>query len=396
MTDTSIANNIREPENEHQPHPQRLFITDFIPFNRMVAYSNHPFTLYEGQRLDDMTESIRANGIFSPPIVRRHPTQEGMFEMLSGHNRRLAGIKAGFEGTTCYIVPNLSDEEAHLFVVESNLLQRSFTDMTHSEKAAALAVQYQAMKTQGKRNDLVDELKNLINNGDKADDSGENTTSSQIGAKSRTADSVGEKYGLGKSDVARYIRVSTILDGFKSLLDKSELSLGAAYNISFLSLDHQEFLYYYITITNETKIGIKHAVAIRLLSEKGRFTEQGLNKIFEGKNTNQNQGNSHKPKPTISIKYKRKGLVERGFIKPNASDKEISDTIMKALEFYHHYGDKIRVVVEDEVSVPPPKPSIDELPSILSQTPTTSNSDDSTNKDEAEQKFDDGLKAFYK
>jgi len=151
------------------------------------------------------------------------------------------------------VVGGLTDDEAHLYVTESNLVQRSFADLSHSERATALASHYEAMKGQGKRNDLVNEIQNLILNPDKTHDDGQNETSPQLGAKSRTSKNVGAKYGLGKTDVARYIRMNSLTDGFKKLLDDGDVSTGAGYSLSFLSINQQNHLYKYIMEALESR-----------------------------------------------------------------------------------------------------------------------------------------------
>lgn len=98
-----------------------------------------------------MVESIRQNGILMPLIVRRifgDPSRD--YEMLSGHNRMNAGQSAGLEGAWCVVKEGLSDAEAMMYVIETNLLQRSFSDLLPSEKAAVLALRYSEMFSQGK------------------------------------------------------------------------------------------------------------------------------------------------------------------------------------------------------------------------------------------------------
>lgn len=136
------------PEQEITKKGVRLV---FIAFSRIRHFQRHPFRLYTGERFSDMVESIRQNGILMPLIVRRifgDPSRD--YEMLSGHNRMNAGQSAGLEGAWCVVKEGLSDAEAMMYVIETNLLQRSFSDLLPSEKAAVLALRYSEMFSQGK------------------------------------------------------------------------------------------------------------------------------------------------------------------------------------------------------------------------------------------------------
>ena len=107
-----------------------------IPVESIKPFHNHPFRMYEGERLDDMVDSIKEHGVLNPVIV--HKTEDG-YEMLSGHNRWNAAKLAGFTEVPAIVKEGLTEEEAYEYVIETNLMQRSFTDMLPSEKAAVLA-----------------------------------------------------------------------------------------------------------------------------------------------------------------------------------------------------------------------------------------------------------------
>ena len=131
-----------------------------VNLNSLVPFANHPFEQYEGQRFTDMVESIRANGVHVPIIIR--PTTDDKYEILSGHNRVAAAQEAAFESIPAVIREGLTEEEAMLIVTETNLIQRSFADLKHSERAIALATHYAAMKKKsGYRSDLLEEIETL-------------------------------------------------------------------------------------------------------------------------------------------------------------------------------------------------------------------------------------------
>ena len=123
------------------------------------GFRGHPFRLYEGERLNDLVESISENGVLVPAIVRKiEPDENGFeYEMLAGHNRQNAAIAAK-RPLPCIIKENLSDHDAWIYVIETNVLQRSFSEMLPSEKAAVLALRYSKMICQGRRNDIMERL----------------------------------------------------------------------------------------------------------------------------------------------------------------------------------------------------------------------------------------------
>lgn len=133
-----------------------------LPPQAIRAFRGHPFRLYEGDRLNDLVESISEHGVLTPAIIRKIERDEDGFEyeMLAGHNRQNAAAIANRE-LPCIVKENLSDEDAWIYVIETNVLQRSFSEMLPSEKAAVLALRYSKMICQGRRNDIVEELKRL-------------------------------------------------------------------------------------------------------------------------------------------------------------------------------------------------------------------------------------------
>jgi len=136
-------------ETENQPPSKNTVVS--VTLDKLTPFNGHPFRLYEGERLDDMVASIKANGVLVPIIARK--TGDAL-EILAGHNRVNAAKLAGLDEVPAIIFENISDEDALMYVVETNLLQRSFTDMAHTEKAAVIALHHSKMFSQGKRNDI--------------------------------------------------------------------------------------------------------------------------------------------------------------------------------------------------------------------------------------------------
>jgi ParB family chromosome partitioning protein len=184
-----------------------------LPISQLREYREHPFKLYEGKRFDDMVESVRAHGVIAPIIVRKlesEPNGSFEYEILSGHNRTAAAKAAGLDTIPAIVRDDLTDDEAALIVTETNLLQRSFSDLTHSERALALSAHYNALKHQGKRGDLIREIDTLTEFGG---------TFSPPEIKWSSHEAAGAADDLGKETVARYLRVNMLTDEIKRLLD---------------------------------------------------------------------------------------------------------------------------------------------------------------------------------
>lgn len=193
-----------------------------LPIESIRPFHSHPFHLYTGDRLDDMAENIREHGILVPVIVQK--TADG-YEMLSGHNRMNAAKLAGIREVPAIVKENLTEREAFVYVIETNMLQRSFSELFVSEKAAVLAERYDKVMSQGKRNDIIRELEEMT---------GAEVTCGHDDHKSKSRDSLGEEYGLSGSTVARMLRVNQLIPEMKDKLDNGEINLMAAVQISYV------------------------------------------------------------------------------------------------------------------------------------------------------------------
>ena len=119
-----------------------------IPLDQIKPFHDHPFRLYEGDRLQDMVESVRTHGILSAVIVQK---QDGGYEMLAGHNRLNAAKIGGLAEIPAIVKTGLTEEEAYVYVIETNLIQRSFSELLPSEKAVVLSERYEKISCQHER-----------------------------------------------------------------------------------------------------------------------------------------------------------------------------------------------------------------------------------------------------
>ena len=259
------------PEQEITKKGVRLV---FIAFARIRQFQGHPFRLYTGERFSDMVESIRQNGILMPLIVRRifgDPAHD--YEMLSGHNRMNAGQSVGLEGAWCVVKEGLSDAEAMMYVVETNLLQRSFSVLLASEKAAVLTLRYSEMFSQGKRNDIQRELEEL--------ERGSGTCGSDF-HKSKNRDVLGEDYALTGRQVATYLRINRLCDGLKLRLDEKLLTQASAVSLSYLNGPDQLAVHAALLRYQRKPVDTQMA-AVRKLAESGPLTEHSIMGILQNK-----------------------------------------------------------------------------------------------------------------
>lgn len=303
--------------------PVYKYVVISAAINGLTPFSENPFHLYEGERLDDMVESIRKNGVLVPVIVRRIGE---ILEILSGHNRVNASSLAGFSEVPVIVMENISDDEALMYVVETNLIQRSFADMAHSEKAAVIALYHSKMFSQGKRNDILLQLKMLENpHGNNG-----NETLSQKETKLRTDEKIGKLYNLSRNTIARYLRIQKLIPALKKLLDKDGIAFTQAVTLSFLKETEQSLLYD-CTQKHGFKINTNKAGLLRQFSEKSKLSEDYIHGILSGEMTKK------KSSRTPSVKISKPVCAK--YFTPEQSVKEIQSIIEKALEMYYNRQD---------------------------------------------------------
>ena len=264
-----------------------------ITIDAIKAFHNHPFHLYEGERLNDMVESIREHGVLNPVIVLK--TDDG-YEMLSGHNRANAAKHAGLAEVPAIVKIGVSEAEDYVYVIETNLMQRSFVELMPSEKAAVIAAHYDKVCCQGKRNDIIRELQIL--SGINPDD-----TCCHNGNKLKSLDVIASEYGFSSRNAARYLRLNYLLQPFKNLMDKNKIALLAAVDVSYLTEEEQQILW---NIVERQGLKVKPVYAEKLRKASADLTEEKMSEILEAlqvKHTDGNAGVCFKLPKSICSKY---------------------------------------------------------------------------------------------
>ena len=285
------------------------------------GFRGHPFRLYEGERLNDLVESISENGVLVPAIVRKiEPDENGFeYEMLAGHTRQTAAIAAK-RLLPCIVKENLSDHDAWIYVIETNVLQRSFSEMLPSEKAAVLALRYSKMICQGRRNDIIEELKKLEN----PDEIRENKTCGIDCHKSKSRDVVGAEYNLKGRAVANYLRINELSVALKIRIDDGEFTIAAAVQLSYLAQEEQQMVE---AVLSESEYKVNEGKAVLLREYTGKLTPERAEQILSGEF-------SRKPKKSTAAAFKVKPAIYKKYFTASITQKEFDSIVDEALALY--------------------------------------------------------------
>ena len=284
-----------------------------IETDLLENYHDHPFTLYTGKRLEDMVESIKENGILNPIIALKKET--GSYEILSGHNRVNAARLADLKTVPCIVKENLSDKEAYTYVIETNLMQRSFSDLLPTEKALVLKMRYEKIASQGKRNDLQKEINNLEQGIIERENKTEDKTDSRK--------NIGKEYNLSGASIARYLRLNNLTDIWKQAIDNDEIGLTMAVDISYLSIEIQDYLY---SQCEELELCLKpsDAKTLHLMNRQEELSQEMITSYLL---------NLKKPKIKEYQNIKLSQSAYKKFFQ-DESKEAVGEIIEKALEMY--------------------------------------------------------------
>ena len=248
-----------------------------IEISRIHSFANHPFKVLDDDKMDDLVESIKQNGVLTPVLVR--PDKNNSYEMISGHRRMHAAIKAGLE-TIPAIVRDMEDDEAIVIMVDANI-QRE--ELLPSEKAFAYKMKMDAMKRQGARNDYC-----------------KFHFAPKVGAKSETARSNWKTSGRkSRNQVRRYIRLTELIPDLLDYVDKKRLQFTVAVDISYIDKEIQTWLFEYIKENGTVKA--VQVAALRTALEVGPMTQAKMISIL----VNSQPGRKQEQKITFSEKKLR-------------------------------------------------------------------------------------------
>ena len=261
-----------------------------IPLAALTPFRNHPFKVKEDEEMAQLMRSIADAGVLSPALAR--PLPDGGYELISGH-RRLAACKALGMDTMPVIVRDLTDEEAVITMVDSNLQREHILP---SERAFAYKMKMEALRHQGR-------------------------TSDQVGPK-LTVEEIAK--GDSASQVKRYIRLTNLIPEILQMVDDGRIALTPAVELSYLQPSEQETLFS-IMDCDEVTPSLSQAQRLRRMSEEQRFTDSAVMQLMSEVKGNQ-------------VEYVKVPVDKlRSFFRPDTSMKQMTETLVKAMDFYNKH-----------------------------------------------------------
>ena len=222
-----------------------------IPLSDIHPFRNHPFKVLDDELMQQTIDSIMQVGILNPAIIR--PDPEGGYEMVAGHRRLHAADLAGLK-TIPAIVRDLTDDEAVILMVDSNLQRETISPM---ERAQAYKMKLEALKHQGKRVDLEDK-----------------STSTRI-AQKLSVEKVAEEAGTSRDQVRRYIRLTELLPEVQEKVESKEIAFSPAVELSYLTHDEQRQFLDAMDYSQNTP-SLSQAQRLKKLSREGKCTQEAM------------------------------------------------------------------------------------------------------------------------
>lgn len=285
---------------EERDNPKILKIGD-LSIDLIHDFPNHPFKITDNEEMYDMVESVSNRGVIMPAIVRKESNDN--YTMIAGHRRKHAAELAGLKKIPC-IVMNLTDDEATILMVDTNINQRR--KMLLSEKAFAYKMKLDAIKHQGKKDD---------------------ETSRLIGEKLKkifSADIIGKEVGESARTIQRYVRLTYLIPELLELVDKEINGMGLypAVEISYISQENQKLIYESFKY-NDATASMSQAKQLRKLDESNKLTNKKIIEIMQQQKPNQRE------------QFKTSYDNIRKFFPNNYTNAQIDKKILELLELYY-------------------------------------------------------------
>lgn len=267
-----------------------------IPLSEIDDFPGHPYRVLDDEDMQNLMESIKDRGVITPAMVRKK--DDGRYEMISGHRRKHASERLGLETLRCEVV-EVSRDEAIILMVDSNA-QRSV--ILPCDKGRAYKMKLEAIKRQGQRTDL---------------------TSRPVGEKLSVAE-LAEDAGDSERQIHRYIRLTYLVDELQDFVDKGQMKMRPAVELSYLDEETQRDI---VDRIDETEAFPSHdqTIRIRKAYEAGEIDYDKVRDIMAEEKPNQ--------KPKFKFSFDRL----KPYIPKDYSDSKAEDYVIKALEFYQKY-----------------------------------------------------------
>ena len=223
-----------------------------LPVSELHDFPGHPFRVRDDEEMEKLAESITQHGILMPGLVR--PRAAGGYEIVAGHRRKFASMKAGIREMPV-IVRDMDDDTAVILMVDSNVQREN---VLPSEKARAYKMKLDAMKRQGERTDL---------------------TSAEIRQKLSSVQKIADDAGEGKTKIQQYIKINDLIPELLEMVDGNEIKFNPAYELAFLRPEEQAVLYD-ILQAEEVTPSLSQAQRLKRASQEGRLSEQDIAAIM--------------------------------------------------------------------------------------------------------------------
>ena len=277
---------------ESRDDAQREKVMD-IPLSEIDDFPNHPFKVRMDEAMLEMAESVKQYGVLVPSLVR--PKEGGGYEMVAGHRRKMASELSGRGAIPC-IIRNLTDDEATIIMVDSNLQREKILP---SEKAFAYKMKLDAMKRQAGRPSKGN--------------------SRPVVGNLESADILGAQTGDSGRQIQRYIRLTDLIPNILQMVDDNKMAFRPAVEISYLSNEQQQSLFDTMECEDCTP-SLAQAIKMKQFSQEGRLNNDVILSILSEEKPNQKE----------QFKMPRERISK--YFAPGTPTQKIEDTIIKALE----------------------------------------------------------------
>ena len=277
-----------------------------IEIYKIHSFQGHPFKVVDDDKMLELVESIKANGVLSPVLIR--PCGNDLYEMISGHRRLHAAKLAGLTAIPS-IIREMTDDEATIAMVDANI-QRE--ELLPSEKAWAYKMKMDAMKRQGNRADLTCDQ-----------------NEHKLGVKSRTL--LGEQLGISSAQVSRYIRLTELVPELLDLVDAKRLNFTVAVDVSYIDKEIQGWLNEYIHDNGPVKAN--QISALREAIATGPMTQMKMIMIL----------NDNQPGKRTSGKFTIPDKTLREYFLKDYSIDEMRSVIFALLDQWKNGGGNVEI-----------------------------------------------------
>ena len=264
-----------------------------IPVSKIHPFEGHPYKVLDNEEMNTLIESIQQKGVISPIVVRPLENTDDEYEIISGHRRLRASVKAGLE-TVPALICAVSRDEAAIMLVDSNLHREHILP---SEKAFAYKLKLEALNHQGK-------------------------TFGQVGQK-YSRDLMAESIDESSRQIHRYIRLTNLIPELLDLVDEERIAFTPAVELSYLNEVEQADLVEEIRVCDATP-NLSQAQRLRAISREEGLTPEYIGEILAEDKANQ--------KPMFKVSMERLQKVA-----PKVKDKDFEDFVIKACEHYYRY-----------------------------------------------------------